>query len=206
MFITFEGIDLSGKSTQIKLLSEYLKDKGFEVISLREPGGTKISELIRNILLDKNSKGMHPMTEFLLYSASRSQLVAEVIKPALESGKTVICDRYYDSSTAYQGFGRELGVGNINLINEISTGGLKSDLTIFLDISVAESLRRLKQINKLTDRIESESVNFFNRVRQGFLAIATKEPDRFKVINGEDDINTVRRRIIEVIVDKFNLK
>jgi len=144
MFITFEGIDYSGKSTQCQLLSEFLKGKGFDVLSLREPGGTEISEKIRNILLDNNSAGMTSMSEFLLYSAARAQLVSEIIQPALKSGKTVICDRFYDSSTAYQGFGRGLGLKNVETINKISTGGLEPNLTIIVDITVEKSIERLK--------------------------------------------------------------
>ncbi|MCD6162055.1 MAG: dTMP kinase [candidate division Zixibacteria bacterium] len=210
MFITFEGIDFSGKSTQCRLLGKFLKDKGYNTLLLREPGGTEISEKIRKLLLDKGSDGMFPLTEFLLYNAARAQVVEEVIKPAHDSGKTVICDRFYDSSTAYQGYGRGLPIKDVEFVNNFSTGGLEPDLTIIVDISVAESLRRLKLTGKQTDRIESEGTEFFETVRQGYLQIATRNSSllthkkhRFKVVNGEDDINTVKRKIQEIVISEF---
>jgi len=209
MFITFEGIDLSGKSTQCQLLGQYLTDKGFDILLLREPGGTKISEKIRDILLDKDSIGMLPLTEFFLYSAARAQLVEEVIKPALDSGKIVICDRFDDSSTAYQGFARGLGMDNVRTINKIATGGLSPDLTIFIDITVDESLKRLKVAGKLTDRMEAEGVKFFEAVRQGYLQLATADEEaarkRFKIINGADDISTIARRIQQIVGQELKI-
>jgi len=209
MFITFEGIDLSGKSTQCQLLGQYLINKGFDVLLLREPGGTKISEKIRNLLLDKNSIGMLALTEFFLYSASRAQLVQEVIKPALASGKIVICDRFDDSSTAYQGVARGLGMNNVRTINKIATGGLTPDLTIFIDITVQELLRRLKVAGKLTDRMESEGAKFFEAVRQGYLQLATADDEavrkRLKIINGADDISTIARRIQQIIGQELKI-
>lgn len=211
MFITFEGIDFSGKSTQCKLLGEFLKNKGYDILLLREPGGAKISEKIRKLLLDKESNGMFPLTEFLLYNAARAQLVEEIIKPALDSGKAVICDRFYDSSTAYQGYGRGLPIKDIEFVNKFSTGGLEPNLTIIVDISVAESLKRLKLAGKQTDRIESEGTKFFESVRQGYLQLATSNTNnltlathRFKVVNGEDDINNVKRKIREIVINKFD--
>lgn len=206
MFITFEGIDFSGKSTQCRLLEKFLTGKGFDVVLLREPGGTRISEKIRELLLDKNSGGMSALTELLLYSASRAQLVDEVIKPALDSGKTVLCDRFADSSTAYQGFGRGLGVEKIEMINKIGTGGLEPDLTIYVDITVEESLKRLKLAGKLTDRIEAEGTTFFKLVRQGYLQLATRHKHRFKVVDGSDDINIVQRRIQDIVGERFRIK
>lgn len=206
MFITFEGIDYSGKSTQCQLLVEFLIGKGYDVVSLREPGGTQISEKIRKLLLDNSSDGMTPLAEFLLYSAARAQLAAEVIKPALESGKTVICDRFYDSSTAYQGYGRRLDIENVEKINDISSGGLKPDLTIIVDIPVETAVSRLKSAGKLTDRIESENKEFFEQVRQGYLQLATRQKDRVKVVDGSDDITNVRRRVEKIVVEKFRIK
>ena len=209
MFITFEGIDLSGKSTQAQLLGQYLIESGYEVVLLREPGGTGISEKIRNVLLDRGSDGMVPLAEFFLYSAARAQLVEEVIRPALTAGKVVICDRYDDSSTAYQGYARGLGVSKIEMINNIATCGLKPDLTFFVDIPVAESLKRLKTAGKLKDRMESEGEEFFEKVRQGYLQIATKPENgpggRFKIINGTDDIDTIERRIRKIVADKLGI-
>ncbi len=206
MFITFEGIDFSGKSTQCRLLGKFLVDRGFDVLLLREPGGTKISERIRELLLDNNSAGIRPLAEYFLYSASRAQLVDEVIRPALDAGRAVICDRFADSCTAYQGIGRELGIGNIEQINNIATGGIVPDLTIFIDIPVEVSLKRLKLAGKLTDRMESEGARFFEIVRQGFLKLATRHKDRFKVVDGSDDISSVERRIKDIVVKRFGIK
>ncbi len=208
MFITFEGIDQSGKSTQCQLLVNYLTEKGYKVLTLREPGGTKISEKIREILLDNDSKGMVGLSEFFLYSAARAQLVETVIRPALAEKQVVICDRFADSSTAYQGYARGLGVEKIEAINNIATGGLEPDLTFFIDITVEESLKRLMVCGKLKDRIESEGDDFFNRVRDGYLQIATKCQSqgntRFKVVNGLDDINTIEARIREFVDDSIS--
>lgn len=207
MFITFEGIDLSGKSTQCKLLGEYLVKKGHKVISLREPGGTRISERIREILLDRKSDGIVPLAEFFLYSAARAQLVQQTIKPALEAGQIVVCDRFADSSTAYQGFARGIGIEEVESINAIATDGIEPDITFFIDISVEESLKRLMIAGKLKDRMEAEGQRFFNLVREGYLQLATKHNDcengRFKILNGHDDISTIQRRIQEIIDRKL---
>ena len=209
MFITFEGIDQSGKSTQCQLLKEYLISKGYDVLMLREPGGTKISERIRDLVLDINSSGMVGLAEFFLYSAARAQLVEQTIKPALKSGKVVICDRFADSSTAYQGYARGLGASKVESINAVATDNIEPDLTFFIDISVETSLKRLMVAGKLKDRMESEGDEFFNKVREGFLQIATKyasDPNgRFKVVNGEDDINTIEREIKKIVSEKFDI-
>jgi dTMP kinase len=206
MFISFEGIDFSGKSTQCQLLQRFLESKGFDVLLLREPGGTKISEKIRDLLLDKENDNMRALTEFLLYSASRAQLVDEVIKPALMKGQAVICDRYADSSTAYQGCARDLGVEMVERINRIATYNISPDLTIFVDIPVVLALERLKNKGKLSDRIEAEGSRFFELVRQGYLQIATRHKSRFKVVDGADDINIVERKIREFVVERFKIK
>lgn len=206
MLITFEGIDSSGKSTQCQLLAEFLMANGYDIIQIREPGGTSISEKIRRLLLDNSTGTMSPLTEFLLYSAARAQLVEQVIRPALASGKVVICDRFYDSSVAYQGHGRGLNTSDIDIINRISTGGLEPDLTLFIDIPVDEAVRRLKLAEKLSDRIESEGTAFFKRVRQGYLQIATQHGRRLKVIDGSDDIEDIRRRIQGLVIEKLGMK
>ncbi len=205
MFITFEGIDFSGKSTQCDLLEKYLRGLGREVVRIREPGGTAISEKIRALLLDKENRGMTGLTEFLLYSASRAQLVNEVIKPALAEGKTVLCDRYADSSTAYQGFARNIGIEEVEKINRLATGGLVADLTVYVDITVEEAIRRLAAQNKTGDRIENEGREFFERVRRGYLHIATTNKDRFKVVNGMDDINNIQEKIRAIVKEKFGI-
>ncbi len=205
MFITFEGIDFSGKSTQCDLLEKYLRQLGYDVVSIREPGGTVISEKIRTLLLDKDNRGMIGLTEFLLYSASRAQLVSEVIKPALAKGKAVLCDRYADSSTAYQGFARGLGVESVEKINALATDGFVPDLTIYVDITVEEALRRQAARDKAGDRMEIEGGEFFALVRRGYLHIATTNKNRFKVINGMDDINTIQEKIRTIVREKFGI-
>lgn len=205
MFITFEGIDFSGKSTQCGLLESYLRERGYDVVRVREPGGTKISEKVRELLLDKNNGAMTGLTEFLLYSASRAQLVAEVIKPALAAGKCVLCDRYADSSTAYQGFARKLNLENVERVNLFATDGLTPDLTIYVDITVDEAIARRRLVDKTADRIERESRDFFELVRKGYLHIATANQQRFKVVNGMDDIDTIQEKIRAIVREKFKI-
>jgi dTMP kinase len=205
MFITFEGIDQSGKSTQCKLLKEYLQSRRFDVLLIREPGGTKISEKIRDLLLDKENDNMRGLTEFLLYSSSRAQLVDEIIKPALAQKKVVICDRYADSSAAYQGFARGLGIDMVEQISQVATYGVTPDLTIFVDIPIQLAFDRLTARGKLSDRIEAEGNRFFELVREGYLQIATRHKNRFKVVDGTDDINTIEQKIRSLIVERFGL-
>ncbi|HWQ80873.1 MAG TPA: dTMP kinase [Ignavibacteria bacterium] len=199
MFITFEGIDLSGKSTQAKLLYNYLKKRGRKVILVREPGGTKISEKIRDILLDKNHSGMFSLTEFLLFSASRQQLTEEVIKPHLRKGYFVICDRYYDSSTAYQGYGGQVELKTILGINKTAAGGLSPDLTFFIDIDMKESAARRKAARKSKDRMEQKKLNYFNKVIGGYRELASKENKRFKRIDGRKPVGDIQEEILNII-------
>ena len=202
MFITFEGIDLSGKSTQAKLLYKYLKKTKKRVILLREPGGTKISEKIRKLILDKRNTGMDYVTEFLLFSASRRQLTEEVIKPHLKQGYIVICDRYYDSSTAYQGYGGKIELNVINRVNKIASGNLIPDLSLLINISYNESLKRKVKNRNADDRIEQKKKSYFNKVVKGYLAIAGSNKKRFKVINGKKPIEVIHNEIISIF-DKF---
>ena len=197
MFITFEGIDLSGKSTQAKLFFEYLKKKKRKVILLREPGGTEISEQIREILLHKSGSKMDDMTEFLLFSAARSQLTSEVIKPHLDKGYTVICDRYFDSSMAYQGYGGKVDRNTIKKINSIASGNLNPDLTFLIDITYKESIKR-KPGNHKADRIEQKKSSYFNKVVKGYLDIASKNKKRVKVLDGTDSIELIHSKIVEI--------
>jgi len=204
-FISFEGIEGSGKTTQCLLMEEYLSFKGIEVLQIREPGGTAIGERIRAILLDMNSQGMTPLTEFLLFTAARAHVVNERILPALHEGKIVLCDRYKDSSVAYQGFGRELGWELINRIHETMGIVLSPDLTILLDIGVEIGIERAKaNRNKAPDkndggRIEEEEISFHRRVREGYLQLSRLEPERFKVISAEGSVSEVNKRIIKVV-------
>ena len=199
IFITLEGIEGSGKSTQAKLLKDFLVGIGFTVVVTREPGGSPIGEKVRDILLDRSNREMEPMTELLLYEASRFQHVAEVIRPALEQGKVVICDRFFDASTAYQGYGRGIEIDTVNKLNLIATKGLKADLTIVLDLPVREGLRR---IGGQPDRIEGEEAEFHERVRQGYLKIAESEPERVKVVDASGTIEETFASV-KSIVDRF---
>ncbi len=192
-FISFEGSDGVGKSTQIKLLESYLKDLGHELLVLREPGGTQISEAIREILLDKNNAKMSESAELLLYEAARAQLCEELIKPALARGVTVIADRFYDSSLAYQGFGRGIDLNEVQSLNEFATGGLKPDITFLLHLP--NSLSR-KLIDHEADRLELAGEEFMSRVQTGFLEIAKAEPERIKLIDASGSKEEVFSRII----------
>ncbi len=198
MLITFEGIDFSGKSTQVKLLKDYLIEQNKKVFLIREPGGTEISEKIRNILLDKKNNAMVMETEIFLFSASRSQLVREVIRPYLQKGYYVISDRFHDSSTAYQGFGRGLSVDAINNINNLAIGSTIPDITFFIDIPVQAALERQKGERSDLDRIEISDDTFFDRVREGYLYLAKKEK-RFRVIDGTQEIKNIHEQIIKEI-------
>jgi dTMP kinase len=199
MLITFEGIDYSGKTTQAKKLFNYLKRKGYKVILLREPGGEKVSEKIRQVLLSSRNTGMNPLTELLLYEAARAQLVSRVILPALRRGKLVICDRFYDSTLAYQGYGRGLNIKTIDYLNEVSVSGLKPDLTILIDIPLDVFSKRMRKNNKKKDRIEKEKMNFYRKVRDGYLKIAGKEKKRFKTIDGSGEIEVVWEEVKDTV-------
>jgi dTMP kinase len=191
MFISFEGIDGSGKSTQAKLLVKRLQEENRTVLFLREPGGTEISEQIRNILLNKKNLKMTQISELLLFSASRAQLVSEVIKPALLNNTIVIADRYVDSTTVYQGHGRGLHHGGIKGINSIATMGVMPKKTFFIDITVQEMYIRREESRQEIDRMEMGNDDFYNRVRQGYLELAKEEPGRFVVIDGKQPIEAI---------------
>lgn len=210
MFITFEGIDLSGKSTQIRLLEKYFKEKKRKVITVREPGGTEISEKIRDIILDREHLKMEFLTEFLLFSSSRCQLVNEIIIPHLKKGYIVLCDRYYDSSTAYQGYGGKIDLKTINMINKTATGGLNPDLTFLINISIEESIKRKNLIKKNEDRIEQKKISYYRKVINGYLRISRENKKRFKVIDGSKSKEDIQKEIIQTITafqikNKFNI-
>jgi dTMP kinase len=202
MFITFEGIDLCGKSTQVKLLFDFLVKNRKKVILVREPGGTLISEKIRKILLDKENNKMKYLTEFLLFSASRHQLTEEIIKPLLKKKYIVICDRYYDSSTAYQGYGGKIDLKIINRINKIAAGGLVPDLSFLIDINYEENLKRRKISGKSHDRIEQKEKDYYNKVIKGYRTIAKLNKKRFKILDGKKDIETLHKEILKSINKK----
>ncbi len=197
-FITIEGTDGSGKSTQIELLMDYLRKKGADVIFTREPGGTQISEKIREIILDVNNSEMTGITEALLYAAARSQHVEEKIIPALEAGKIIICDRFVDSSIAYQGAARGLGAEKIMGINEAALHGIIPDMTLFFDLSPEKGILRKKNERAL-DRLEKEKMDFHEKVYEGYKNLCKKYPERIKPIDADRSIDEVHSEVIEVI-------
>jgi dTMP kinase len=196
MFISFEGIDFCGKSTQIELLKDYLIDKGKKVEVLREPGGTEISEKIRKILLDNKNKNLEAEAELFLFSASRAQLVREKIRPYIEKGIYVISDRFHHSSTAYQGHGRGIPVETVNEIHKLAIGETIPDITFYIDIPVGVANERKKKKSKgKLDRIEMADIEFYNRVRNGYLEMA-KQEERVRVIDGTQTIENIQNQII----------
>jgi dTMP kinase len=202
-FLTFEGMDGCGKTTQLRLLAEHLRASGREVIETVEPGGTEIGRQIRRILLDPANTAIHARTELLLYFASRAQNVEEVIRPALAAGKVVLCDRFTDSTFAYQSYGRGLDAAIIRELDRIACQGLRPGATVLIDIDSETALRRAKRRNERVglseSRIDDESAGFHESVRRGYLDLAAAEPDRFVVIDGRADVDGVARRIQEAL-------
>ncbi len=196
--ITFEGSEGSGKSTQAALVLEYLKNKSVPVTLLREPGGVKISEAVRAILLDTGNKDMGDECETLLYMAARAQMVKEVLVPTLESGMTVLCDRFLDSTIAYQGHGNKVDVSLIKELGRFATRGIVPDLTLLFDIDTAKGLSRT---NAAKDRIELRSLDYHNRVRQGYLDLARLEPKRIKVIAVDASKQDIFKRVKPFVDD-----
>ncbi len=205
MFVTFEGIEGSGKTTQIQHAAAYLERKGFPVVQTREPGGTAIGNRIRSILLDPENRAMNPLTELLLYTADRCQHLQQVILPQIAGGKTVLCDRFYDATIAYQGTARGLDTDLIRKLHHIINNGFRPDLTILLDLSPEAGLARAwKQINSgnrdaAETRFEEEKLAFHKRVREGYLVLAVAEPERFRVVDAEQDETAVRETITAVL-------
>lgn len=199
MFITFEGIDGSGKSTQIALIESWLHSKGMKVLSLREPGGTALSESVRGVLLSSKHE-IVSRAELLLFEAARAQLVETIIRPAISRGEVVICDRFADSSTAYQGFGRGLSVEEVQQCNHIATGGLIPIITFYLDVPVTVALARTNnRQSSAPDRMEKSGVEFFERVRNGYLALAKAEPQRFAIVSAEQTVEEIHHEICGII-------
>ncbi len=202
MFITFEGIEGCGKTTQIQLLESYIRSQQIVAVFTREPGGTIIGDMIRSILLNKDFSEMSPLTELFLYEAARAQIVEEIIRPNLEKGKIVICDRYLDATLAYQGYGRGLDLELIRECNLKASGGIVPDITFLLDCSPETGLSRaMQRIQGLTgpdkeDRFEREHIEFHKRVREGYLLLSRSEDHRFRVINSERTIEAVQQEII----------
>ncbi len=195
LFITFEGADGCGKTTQIKLLDEYLRARGKSTLLTREPGAKGLGVKLREILLNYEGP-VSPNCESFLFLADRAQHIDCIIKPALEEGKIVLCDRHTDSTVAYQGYGRGLDIKQINMLNNIAVNGIKPDLTIVFDIDIQTSLAR---VGNEKDRMESAGIDFFNRVRNGYLEIAEKEPERVKIINASDTIDNIHKKVVELV-------
>lgn len=189
-FITVEGLDGCGKTTQLNNIAAYFQQKGREVVLTREPGGTKLGEKIREILLDVDNTGMSSIAELMLYAAARAQIVSEIIIPSVNQGKIVICDRFVDSSIAYQGYGRNLGVDIVKGINSYAIQGCKPDITFFFDIS-AEEIAGRKTMKEKLDRLESENIDFHRRVYNGYLELAKDEGERIKVVDARREIKEV---------------
>lgn len=191
--ITFEGVDGAGKTTQVLLTAAALEQRGYTVLTTREPGGTRLSEEVRRLLLDPQFSEMAASTEALLYAAARSQLVGEVILPALESGRVVLCDRFVDSSLAYQGYGRGLGLDLLRTVNAFALVGLGAFYTIVIDLQPEQGMRRFA--TRESDRLEQESVSFHRRVRDGYRALAAAAPERIRVVDGTGTPDAVQARV-----------
>ncbi len=200
--ITFEGIDGCGKSVQARRSFRFLQNRGFDVVLLREPGSTPVAERLRRILLDKKLS-IPDITELLLYEAARSELVDKVIRPALRRGKIVLLDRFYDSTTAYQGYGRGLEINMVRSLHKIATGGIIPDLTIVFNVDLKTAFARR---SKDPDRLESQAAAFHERVRRGFLEIARRERSRVKVMDGTQSIRQVFREVRKLLEQKLDLK
>ena len=204
MFITFEGPDGSGKTTQVAPLTEFLTQLGYQVLITREPGGTEIGDQIRQILSDLKNTGMHPRSETLLFLAARAQLVEQVIKPHLAKGYIVLCDRYADSTMAYQGYGHQNDLNQINSLINFATGGLKPDLTLLLDVGAEAGLKRKAEANEW-NRLDAYSLEFHQRVRQGYAELARAEPERWVIIDADQPADLVQDSIRQEVQSRLQL-
>ena len=200
-FITFEGIDGSGKSTQMRMLASELRLRGLEVVTTREPGGTSLGKRVRNVLLDLQEQ-VDPLAELLLYAADRAQHVRTLLRPALESGHLVLSDRYADATVAYQGAGRGFPPETIEEVVHLATGGLKPDLTLIFDLSVAECTTRARRRahNGQVDRLDTEDAAFYTRVRNAYLQIAEAEPERVRLVDASGSIDETHSRVMEIVM------
>jgi dTMP kinase len=207
LFITFEGIEGCGKSTQMKLAAEWLEQRGHPVCRTREPGGTEIGASIRKLLLSENSTGMAPLSEALLYMADRFQHIQDVIRPALQDGKVILCDRYHDSTIAYQGYARKIPLEFLNAIWTRSGCEVEPDLTILLDLDpatgITRSLRKLATQQVDESRFEKEALQFHMDVRNGFLSIAHQNPHRVRVLDASGSIDSIHQKVIQILQEKL---
>ena len=205
LFITFEGPEGCGKTTQIKLLAQALTARGCEVLSLREPGGTSIGDQIREVLHDLRNTEMHARTEILLYNAARAQIVEQRIKPHLQAGGIVLCDRFADSTLAYQGYGRGLDLADVRHIVTFATQNLKPDLTLYLDIDVEAGLARRRAGGGEWNRMDDQTVEFYRRVRQGYRALMAEEPQRWIAIDASRSVEDVQRDVWAIVENRLVL-
>lgn len=203
MFITFEGIEGSGKSTHAKLLKEYLEQKGRKVSLTREPGWGTIGKLIRHLILEEKELEIHPYTELYLFCADRVQHVQDFIKPRLDNGEDVICDRYYDSTIVYQGYGRDLDLYTVKKLAEASTLDIKPDITFLLNLPVKEGLRRLQSRGDDTNRLDDEPIEFHELIRQGYITEANLNTNRIRIVNATHDTNEVQNHIRSLIENEI---
>lgn len=199
VLITFEGVEGCGKSTQWLTLSKKLQKEGFSVIKTREPGGTNFSEQIRKLILSSPPEGITPVCEALLVCASRNQHIIKVIQPALAARSIILCDRFFDSTLAYQGHARGLDITTLRKINEFSTGGIKPDLTLLFDIPVSTGLTRRKHHHKVQDRLDLESKSFHEKVRKGYLSLAKRDPKRIKIIGGRRTPDMIAKQVADTV-------
>lgn len=201
IFITFEGIEASGKSTQARMLCDYLTRKGYSPVLTREPGGTNLGRKIRDILLSHTDEIFPPVAELLLYEADRNIHLHNIIKPALDCGSIVVCDRFFDSTTAYQHYGRGIDLNIVRLLNSLASEGLNPDITFLLDLDVEVAFSRLKE----KDRMESQGIEFYRKVREGFLELARMYPERIVVIDATMPAIEVHSQIVQVTCQRFDL-
>lgn len=199
LFITFEGPDGCGKTTQMKLLAEYFEKKGKEVVLTREPGGKGLGEKVREILLNYDGE-VSDRCESFLFLADRAQNIDIIVNPAVKEGKIILCDRHIDSTVAYQGYGRGLNIDRINMLNNLATNGKKPDLTLVFDVDVETSMKR---VGKEKDRMESAGIDFHNRVRKGYLELAKQEPKRIKVLDATKSIEEIHKDVINILAEVF---
>lgn len=199
LFITFEGADGCGKTTQIKLAAKYLQQHGYDIVLTREPGSPGLGQKIREILLNCDDE-VSDKCESFLFLADRAQNIDTIVKPSTQQGKIVLCDRHTDSTIAYQGWGRGLDLNKIETLNNLATGGIKPDLTLVFDVDIQTSMQR---VGSQKDRMESSGTEFFNRVRNGYLEIAKKEPERVKVIDATKSVEEIQKEVIEIIIQKI---
>jgi dTMP kinase len=203
MFITLEGPDGSGKSMQIPALAEFIRQRGFEVLTTREPGGTNIGDQIRQVIMKLGNTSMQPRTEILLFCAARAQIVEEVLRPSLQRGVVVISDRYADSTLAYQGYGHGIDLDELRQLLQFATGGLKPDLTLLLDVDAEEGLKRRQTNGGEWNRLDAYAISFHKRVRAGYLELARQEPERWQVIDASQPPESVQTSLRQAVLTRL---